>query len=79
MRNQDSVWTNRQQLAELFDTSKQNAEHHVGSILEDNELHENSVVKDYFTTKTHFLISDLWQTGEPGGYGYSLSSDRSIW
>jgi hypothetical protein len=38
------------QLAELFDTSKQNIGQHIACILEDNELGENSVVKNYFTT-----------------------------
>lgn len=45
-----SVWMNQNQLAELFDTSKQNIGQHIASILEDNELIENSVVKNYFTT-----------------------------
>ena len=45
-----SVWMNQNQLAELFDTSKQNIGQHVASILEDKELAENSVVKNYFTT-----------------------------
>jgi hypothetical protein len=45
-----SVWMNQNQLAELFDTSKQNIGQHIASILEDNELDQNSVVKNYFTT-----------------------------
>lgn len=45
-----SVWLNQQQLAELFATSKQNIGQHISSILKDNELDENSVVKNYFTT-----------------------------
>ncbi|MFN0048155.1 MAG: hydroxyacid dehydrogenase, partial [Cytophagales bacterium] len=45
-----TVWMNQNQLAELFDTSKQNIGQHTASILEDNELAANSVVKNYFTT-----------------------------
>ncbi len=45
-----NMWMNQQQLAELFDTSKQNIGQHISNILEDNELRENSVVKNYFTT-----------------------------
>ncbi|WP_209390137.1 virulence RhuM family protein [Chryseobacterium sp. RR2-3-20] len=45
-----SVWMNQNQLAELFDTSKQNIGQHINNILEDNELEANSVVKNYFTT-----------------------------
>src|SRR5690554_4382464 len=47
-----SVWMNQNQLAELFDTSKQNIGQHIKNILEDNELQEDSVVKNYFTTAT---------------------------
>ena len=45
-----SVWMNQNQLAELFDTTKQNISLHIINILEDNELDKNSVVKDYLTT-----------------------------
>ena len=44
------VWMNQNQLAELFDTSKQNISQHIVSIIKDKELEENSVVKNYFTT-----------------------------
>lgn len=44
------VWMNQNQLAELFDTSKQNIGQHIASILKDKELDANSVVKNYFTT-----------------------------
>ena len=44
------VWMNQNQLAELFDTSKQNISQHIINILNDKELSENSVVKNYFTT-----------------------------
>ncbi len=45
-----TVWMNQNQLAELFDTSKQNIGQHISNILEDKELDEASVVKNYFTT-----------------------------
>jgi len=44
------VWMNQIQLAELFDTSKQNIGQHIANIFEDKELEENAVVKNYFTT-----------------------------
>lgn len=44
------IWVNQNQLAELFDTSKQNIGQHISNILEDNELSQNSVVKNFFTT-----------------------------
>jgi len=45
-----NVWMNQSQLAELFDTSKQNIGQHIAKVIEDGELQENSVVKNYFTT-----------------------------
>lgn len=45
-----NVWMNQSQMAELFDTSKQNISLHVLNILKDKELVANSVVKDYLTT-----------------------------
>lgn len=47
-----SVWMNQNQLAELFDTSKQNIGQHIANILTECELSESSVVKNYFTTAT---------------------------
>jgi hypothetical protein len=45
-----TVWMNQNQIAEIFDTSKQNVGQHIANILEENELEENSVVKNFFTT-----------------------------
>jgi hypothetical protein len=47
-----SIWMNQNQLAILFNTSKQNIGQHILSILKDKELAEKSVVKNYFTTAT---------------------------
>lgn len=44
------VWMNQSQIAELFDTSKQNIGQHIAKILKEKELQEYSVVKDFFTT-----------------------------
>ena len=46
------VWMTQNQLAELFDTSKQNISHHITKVLENKELSEHSVVKEYLTTAT---------------------------
>ena len=45
-----SVWMNQNQLAELFDTSKQTISYHIINILKERELDANSVVKKFFTT-----------------------------
>lgn len=45
-----TVWMNQSQLAELFATSVPNISTHISNILEDKELIEDSVIKDYLTT-----------------------------
>lgn len=45
-----NIWMNQNQLAELFDTSKQNVSLHIQNILKEKELSKESVVKDYLTT-----------------------------
>lgn len=50
MTKDGNVWMNQKQLAELFDTSKQNISQHTSNILNERELHPKSVVKNYFTT-----------------------------
>lgn len=44
------IWMNQQQMALLFNTSKPNISMHITNILQDKELDEISVVKDYLTT-----------------------------
>ena len=44
-----SVWMNQNQLAELFDTSKQTISYHIINILKERELDIDSIVKDYLT------------------------------
>ncbi len=46
----DTVWLSQAQMAELFQTTKQNISLHLRNIFEEKELHENSVVKEYLTT-----------------------------
>ena len=50
MAQDGNVWMNQSQLAELFATSVPNISMHITNILEDKELQENSVIKDYLTT-----------------------------
>lgn len=46
----ETVWLTQQQMAELFQTSKQNIGQHLKNVFEEGELVENSVVKKFFTT-----------------------------
>ncbi len=45
-----TVWLTQLEIAELFQTTKQNVSLHVNNIFKDGELDEDSVVKDSLTT-----------------------------
>ena len=47
----ETVWLSQQQMAELFDTTKQNISLHIKKIFEEEELYENSTVKDFLTVQ----------------------------
>lgn len=47
-----SVWLNQQEIAELFDTTKQNVSLHIKNILAEGELSEEATVKDSLTVQT---------------------------
>ena len=46
----ETLWLSQKLMAELFETTKQNISLHLKRIFEDQELVEDSVVKDFFTT-----------------------------
>jgi hypothetical protein len=47
---EETVWLTQKQLADIFDTTKQNIGQHIKNILEERELNRDSVVKFFFTT-----------------------------
>ena len=47
---EETVWLAQQQMAVLFDTTKQNVSLHINNIFREGELDKISVVKDYLTT-----------------------------
>jgi len=47
----ETVWLNQNQLAELFQTSKQNISLHVRNVYEEGELPEQGTVKEYLTVQ----------------------------
>lgn len=49
--SEDDVWLTQQQLAELYDTTKQNISQHIEGIYRDGELDKNSTVKDFLTVR----------------------------
>ena len=48
--NDETVWLSQMQMAELFQTTKQNISLHINNAFTDGELDRNSVIKEYFTT-----------------------------
>lgn len=46
----ETVWLSQALMAELFGTTKQNIGQHLKNIFSEQELDEESVVKDFFTT-----------------------------
>lgn len=49
---EETVWLSQVQMAELFQTTKQNISLHIKNIYEEGELEEISTVKDYLTVQT---------------------------
>lgn len=47
-----TVWLTQAEIAELFQTTKQNVSLHIGNILEEAELLEAATVKEYLTVQT---------------------------
>ena len=47
-----TVWLSQIQMAELFQTSKQNISLHINNIFEEQELAETATVKEYLTVQT---------------------------
>ncbi len=49
---EETVWLSQVQMAELFQTTKQNISLHINNIYEEGELEEITTVKDYLTVQT---------------------------
>lgn len=47
----ETVWLNQSQLAELFQTTKQNISLHINNIYDEGELSQEATVKDYLTVQ----------------------------
>ena len=45
---QETVWLTSKQMSQLFKTTKRNIEMHIKNIYYENELEENSTMKDFF-------------------------------
>lgn len=81
-----TVWLNQSELAELFQTTKQNISKHIKAIFQDGELDEKVVVNYKLTTTLHGAMPDKVQTKQVAYYsldmilsiGYRVRSIRGI-
>jgi len=80
----ETVWLSQNQMAELFQTTKQNVSLHIRNIFKEGELPEGSVVKEYLTTaadgKSYKTSSrdSRWMTSGSSGQGAGTTS-RNCW
>ena len=80
------VWLNQSEIAELFDTTKQNISKHIKAIFEDRELNREVVVNYQLTTTQHGAIKGKTQTKKVAYYnldmilaiGYRVRSPRGM-
>ena len=81
-----TVWLTQQELAELFQTSKQNISKHIKAIFDDGELDEAVVVNYQLTTTRHGAMAGKTQSKKVAYYnldmilaiGYRVRSPRGI-
>lgn len=82
----ETVWLNIKELAELFQTTRQNIAKHIKNIFDDGELYENMVCNYKLHTTEHGAISTKTQTRKLAYYnldmilaiGYRVRSVRGI-
>ena len=67
-----TVWLTQQELAELFQTSKQNISKHIKAIFEDGELDETVVVNYQLTTTRHGAIAGKTQSKKVAYYNLDM-------
>jgi hypothetical protein len=74
----ETVWLTQAQLAELFQTTKQNVSLHIQNILKEKELLQDSVVKEFLTTATdgkNYLVQ-FYNLDVIIAVGYRVKSHR---
>jgi len=67
-----TVWLSQLELAELFQTTKQNISKHIKAIFDDEELEETVVVNYQLTTTQHGAIEGKTQTKEVKFYNLDM-------
>jgi hypothetical protein len=76
----DTVWLTQLEMAELFDATKQNISLHLKNIFEDQEIHQESVVKESLTTATDGkkYQTQLYNLDAILAVGYRVRSPRGV-
>jgi len=80
----ETVWLTQQQMAELFNATKQNISLHINNIYDEGELEQIGTVKDYLTVqkegkrmvKRHI---NLYNLDVIISVGYRVKSLRGTW
>lgn len=75
-----TVWLTQAEIADLFQTTKQNISSHLKNIFQDTELKENSVVKESLTTAADgkAYLTKFYRLEAILAVGYRVSSPRGI-
>ena len=78
-KNEETVWLNQNQIAELFETTQQNISTHISNIFNEEEL-DSSVHKDFlYTAKDHKQYSvTFYNLDMILAVGYRVKSNRAI-
>ena len=76
----ETVWLTQLEIAELFDATKQNISLHLRNIFEDQELGEDSVVKESLTTAADGkrYQTKLYNLDAILAVGYRIRSPRGV-
>lgn len=52
---EESIWMTQKMMAMMYDTTKQNISQHIQKIYDDNEVDEDSTVKNFLTVQKEGL------------------------
>lgn len=80
---EESIWMTQKMIATMYDTTKQNISQHIQKIYDDNELDEDSTVKNFLTVQKEGLREverDLVHYNLPMiiAVGFKVNSERAV-
>ena len=76
----ETVWLSQAQMADLFQTTRNNITLHIGNIFKENELNKNSVCKDFLLTASDGKTykTKIYNLDVIISVGYRVKSQRGI-